>query len=396
MQEIAQFILEKSTFIEMNFSSKLPDTGITIFTQMSALANQAGALNLSQGFPEFDTPPELLAKVKKYLGCKKNQYAPLAGLPVLLEQLSEKYNNLHQLHLNAENFCVTAGGTQAIYTAIAAFIHPGDEVILFDPAYDSYAPGVKLHKGIPVHIALNPSDYSLPWDQILQKVNAKTKMLIINTPHNPTGAIISKSDVIALEKLIEKHPNLIILSDEVYEHIVFDGKRHFSLLKYKKIEKNLVSVFSFGKTYHATGWKLGYVVAGKSLMIEFKKVHQYQVFCCNSFLQYALADVLTNKDLYLELSDFYQKKRDVFRKAVSASRFELLPCSGTYFQLLSYKNISNENDVDFARRLTQEFKIASIPISVFYQNLTDNKVLRFCFAKNDDTLKKAGEILCKI
>jgi methionine aminotransferase len=376
--------------------SKLPNTGITIFTQMSTLANQEGALNLSQGFPEFDTPKQLLEKVKTYTGKLKNQYVPLSGLHNLLEKLGGKYNELHNLNLDTENICVTAGGTQALYSAISAFVHPGDEVVLFDPAYDSYGPAVKLHKGKPVHISLGNKSYELPWGVIEERVSNKTKMIIINTPHNPTGAIISKSDIHKLEQLIERYPNLLILSDEVYEHIVFDGQEHHSPLKSKKLWNNLISVFSFGKTYHATGWKLGYAIAPEHLMKEFKKVHQYQVFCCNSFLQYALADTLDEKELYTELASFYQAKRDLFRSAVSASRFELLPCSGTYFQLLSYKEISDENDLAFARRLTKEFKIASIPISVFYENETDNKVLRFCFAKNNDTLERAGEILCKI
>lgn len=376
--------------------SKLPNTGITIFTQMSSLANAEGALNLSQGFPEFDTPKQLLEKVKFYTGELKNQYVPLSGLPFLLEKLVDKYNELHNLSLNPENFCVTAGGTQALYSAISAFVHPGDEVILFDPAYDSYAPAVRLHKGTPVHIALGNKSYELPWDAIEESVSTRTKMIIVNTPHNPTGAVISQEDILKLEKLIDRFPDLLILSDEVYEHIVFDAQVHHSPLKSKKLWNNLISVFSFGKTYHATGWKLGYAVAPEHLMKEFKKVHQYQVFCCNSFLQYALADTLEQKELYTELAAFYQGKRDLFQSAVSASRFELLPCSGTYFQLLSYKDISEENDVEFAERLTKEFKIASIPISVFYENKTDNKVLRFCFAKNNDTLERAGEILCKI
>ncbi len=376
--------------------SKLPNTGITIFTQMSSLANAEGALNLSQGFPEFDTPKQLLVRVRDYTAKFKNQYVPLSGLPYLLEKLATKYNDLHNLSLGIENFCVTAGGTQALYSAISAFVHPGDEVIIFDPAYDSYAPAVRLHKGRPVHLALEGMSYKLPWEKIENKVSENTKMIIINTPHNPTGAVISDDDIQRLEQLIERYPNILILSDEVYEHIVFDSQKHHSPLKSKKLWSNLISVFSFGKTYHATGWKLGYAAAPEELMKEFKKVHQYQVFCCNSFLQYALADTIDQKELYLELSNFYQEKRDLFRSAVSASRFEPLTCAGTYFQLLSYKNISDENDVDFAKRLTREFKIASIPISVFYEDKTDNKVLRFCFAKNNDTLERAGEILCKI
>lgn len=376
--------------------SKLPNTGITIFTQMSSLANAEGALNLSQGFPEFDTPNQLLDRVRDYTAKFKNQYVPLSGLPELLEKLATKYNELHNLSLGTENFCVSAGGTQALYSAISAFVHPGDEVIIFDPAYDSYAPAVSLHKGKPIHLALEGTSYKLPWEKIEHKVSENTKMIIINTPHNPTGAVISDYDIQRLEQLIERYPNILILSDEVYEHIVFDSQKHHSPLKSKKLWSNLISIFSFGKTYHATGWKLGYAVAPEELMKEFKKVHQYQVFCCNSFLQYALADTIDQKELYLELSNFYQEKRDLFRSAVSASRFEPLTCAGTYFQLLSYKNISDENDVDFAKRLTREFKIASIPISVFYEDKTDNKVLRFCFAKNNDTLEKAGEILCKI
>jgi len=362
---------------------------------MTALANENNAINLSQGFPEFDCSVELQNLVSKHMNQGRNQYAPMPGLPDLREALVRKISSLYPIHPGVEEITITAGGTQAIYTAITAVVSEGEEVIVFDPSYDCYDPTIRLNNAIPIHINLDFPKYSIPWDEVEKKISSKTKLIIINNPHNPSGAIWKKEDFERLEKICIKN-DIFILSDEVYEHITFDGIKHLSILDFEKLYKRSFVTFSFGKTFHNTGWKMGYCVAPEELTSEFRKVHQFLVFSCNTPVQYALAEYLQTPKMYSSLPNFYQKKRDVFAKALEGSRFKLLDCAGTYFQSLDYSAISNDDDVTFSRKLTIDYKVASIPTSVFYKDGSDNKVLRFCFAKNDDTLIKAAEILCKI
>lgn len=377
-------------------NSKLPKVSTTIFTVMSALANEQKAINLSQGFPSFEPSLKLLNYVTE--GMKKgfNQYAPMAGLISLREKLAEKMESLYNVSLNPETeITVTAGATQAIYTAISAFIKDDDEVIIFTPAYDCYEPAIEVNGGNVITVKLNGPDFKVDWNQVQKLITQKCKMIIINTPHNPTGKIWSESDLLKLQKITED-TNIVVLSDEVYEHIVFDKKQHQSVLRFPKLAERSIAVFSFGKTYHNTGWKVGYCVGSKEIMSEFRKVHQYNVFCVNSVMQYAFSQILDEKEMYLELNDFYQEKRDFFANAIKPSRFDIIPCEGTYFQLLGYNKITDESDVDFARRLTIENKVASIPVSVFYSTPTPANLLRFCFAKDNETLEKAAEILNKV
>ena len=379
-----------------NITSKLPHLGTTIFTVMSKLAEEHKALNLSQGFPNFNCPDELISLVNKHMNEVHNQYAPMPGIMSLREIIAEKTEELYSSKYNPETeITITAGATQAIYTAIASTVREGDEVIIFGPAYDCYLPAIELNGGKPVYLLLKEPTYSIDWNAVKKVINHHTRMIIINTPHNPTGSILSASDMASLEKLT-RNTDIIILSDEVYEHILFDGFEHQSVARYPGLAERSFIISSFGKSYHATGWKMGYCLAPHNLMAEFRKVHQFIVFSCNTPIQYALSEFLNKKDAYLELGSFYQQKRDYFNKLLKGSGFSLIPASGTYFQLLGYKNISKEKDVDFAVRLTKEYGIASIPVSVFYNVPIDNKVLRFCFAKDDETLEKSAEILCKI
>lgn len=376
--------------------SKLPKVQTTIFTVMSRLAHEHQAINLSQGFPDFESDDALKDLV--HLAMKKghNQYAPMAGLMELREQIAIKTQNLYGTiyHPDTE-ITVTAGATQAIYTAISAVIHEGDEVIIFTPAYDCYEPAVEMNGGRAVIVQMRAPDYKIDWTHVRKLINPRTKMIIINTPHNPTGTMLDKEDFIALEKLIA-NTDIILLSDEVYEHIVFDDNKHYSAAMFPKLAERSFIVASFGKTFHNTGWKLGYCIAPEMLMNEFRKVHQYIVFSVNTPMQYALAEYLKNENNYLRLGSFYQQKRDFFISAIQNSKFEIIPSKGTYFQLLGYKKISHEKDTDFAVSLTVDYKIASIPISVFYNQHLDDKMLRFCFAKKTETLAKAAEILNKI
>lgn len=376
--------------------SKLPKVQTTIFTVMSRLAHEHQAINLSQGFPDFESDDALKDLV--HLAMKKghNQYAPMAGLMELREQIAIKTQNLYGTiyHPDTE-ITVTAGATQAIYTAISAVIHEGDEVIIFTPAYDCYEPAVEMNGGRAAIVQLRAPDYKIDWTHVRKLINPRTKMIIINTPHNPTGTMLDKEDFIALEKLIA-NTDIILLSDEVYEHIVFDDNKHYSAAMFPKLAERSFIVASFGKTFHNTGWKLGYCIAPEMLMNEFRKVHQYIVFSVNTPMQYALAEYLKNENNYLRLGSFYQQKRDFFINAIRNSKFEIIPSKGTYFQLLGYKKISPEKDTDFAVSLTVDYKIASIPISVFYNQHLDDKMLRFCFAKKTETLAKAAEILNKI
>jgi methionine aminotransferase len=363
---------------------------------MSALANEQNALNLSQGFPSFDCNTHLKELVNKYIQDKKNQYAPMPGILALREAIAKKTEELYSTKYNPETeITVTAGATQAIYTAISALINEGDEVIVFEPAYDCYVPAIELNGGKAVYAQLKFPNYKVDWDEVKKLVKRQTKMIIINTPNNPTGSIFTAADMAKLEKIV-KNTDIIILSDEVYEHIIFDKFEHQSVARYPKLAERSVIVSSFGKTFHTTGWKIGYVVAPEKLMIEFRKVHQFLVFSVNTPIQYAYADFLQLKEEYLGLGKFYQEKRDYFLQQIKGSRFEPLPCSGTYFQLLKYNKISEEKDTEIAKKFTIENKIASIPVSVFYHKPTDHNVLRFCFAKDNETLEKAGAILKKI
>jgi methionine transaminase len=377
-------------------SSKLPNVGTTIFTIMSKLAADNNAINLSQGFPDFNCDSELIALVNKYMKEGKNQYAPMAGLMPLREVIADKIESLHQTRYNPETeITITAGGTQAIYTAISAIIRDGDEVIIFEPAYDCYQPAIEMNGGTTVYLQLKAPTYSIDWNQVKKVINHRTRMMIINTPHNPTGSILTTEDMQMLER-ITKNTDIVIISDEVYEHIIFDNQPHQSVSRFPKLAERSFIISSFGKTFHTTGWKMGYCVAPANLMAEFRKVHQFLVFCVNSPIQYALAEYMKDSNNYKGLNKFYQDKRDYFVSLIKNSRFEIIPCGGTYFQLLNYKKLSKEKDTDYAIRLTKENGIASVPISVFYHEAVDNNVLRFCFAKKEETLEKAAEILNKI
>ncbi len=376
--------------------SKLPNMGTSIFAVMSAMANEHKAINLSQGFPDFDISEELIGLVNKFMKLGQNQYAPMQGVPALREAISQKVFDTHAFRYNADKeITITAGATEALYAAISAFIRENDEVIVFEPAYDSYAPAVMLNGGILKYAPMQFPDYHINWEEVQKLVSNKTRMIIVNTPHNPTGSILRKSDMLALQK-ITKGTDIIILSDEVYEHLIYDSIPHESMCLYPGLAERSLVIGSFGKTFHATGWKMGYCLAPENLMAEFRKAHQFIVFACNTPIQYAIAEFLTDKTNYSYLNDFYQKKRDYFVELIKGSRFTIIPSYGTYFQLLDYSRISDENETDFAVRLTKECKVASIPVSVFYHKATDNKVLRFCFAKKEETLEKAAEILCKI
>ena len=363
---------------------------------MSGLARQENALNLSQGFPDFNCSPKLVELVNKYMKAGMNQYAPMRGVQSLLDILAEKTEALYGAVYHPEKeITVMPGGTLGIYAAITAVVRENDEVVIIEPAYDSYVPAIELNGGKAVHVELRYPDYTIDWDELKKVISYRTKMIIINTPHNPTGSTLSEEGIQQLIK-ITKDTDIVILSDEVYEHIIFDNEPHLSMARYPELAERSFIISSFGKTYHTTGWKMGYVVAPENLTKELRKVYQFMAFSANTPIQYALADMLSNPNSYLELSGFYQQKRDLFQEYLKESRFEVLPCKGSYFQLLHYSAISDEGDFDFAQRLTREKKIASIPISVFYRKKTDSNVLRFCFAKSDDTLKKAAEILCKI
>ncbi len=375
--------------------SKLPKVGTTIFSVMSSLAAQHRAINLSQGFPDFDASEELIGLVNDYMKKGMNQYAPMQGILPLRERLAEKTQDLYKISYNPDTeITITSGGTEAIYTAITAIIREGDEVIVFEPAYDCYVPAIELAGGVPVYISLKSPDFKINWNEIKKVISHKTKMIMINTPHNPTGTVMNAGDMKELEKIVAG-TEICIISDEVYEHIIFDKLKHESVLRYPVLAERSFVVFSFGKTYHTTGWKIGYCFAPANLMAEFRKIHQFVVFSANTPLQYALADFIKNKN-YLTLSDYYQEKRDYFLKLIKGSRFKFTPASGSYFQCLDYTSITNEKDTDFAIRLTKEFKIASIPISVFYHEGIDNKVLRFCFAKKNETLEMAAEKICSV
>lgn len=376
--------------------SKLPRVGTTIFTVMSRLAAEHEAINLSQGFPDFDCSPKLRALVTHYLGAGLNQYPPMAGVPALREAIARKAEELYGASYDPEHeITVTPGATYGIYTAVAAMVRPGDEVVLFEPAYDSYAPAVEVNGGTPVYVQLTYPDYAIDWQAVQRAITPRTRMIIMNTPNNPTASVFSAEDLRLLQGMLAG-TDIVVVSDEVYEHIVFDGHAHQSVARYHGLAERSFIVSSFGKTYHVTGWKMGYVLAPRELMSEFRKVHQFNVFVANGPIQYALADYMQDRDAYLGLAAFYQRKRDFFLEAIKGSRFRPLPSRGTFFQNLRYDAISNELDTDLAVRLTREHGIASIPISVFYREPPEHKVLRFCFAKSEATLAKAGAILRRI
>jgi methionine aminotransferase len=378
----------------MTISSKLPQAGTTIFTIMSGLAAETGAINLSQGFPGFPVSAELIGLVNEAMQQGHNQYAPMPGIRALRERIAEKMESLYGTAYDPDTeITITAGGTQALFTAIQAFVHPGDEVIVLEPAYDSYIPSILLAGGKPVPVALQPPDFRPDWEHIRSLVNPKTRMIMINTPQNPTGTVLTAADMGELRRITEG-TDILILSDEVYEHILFDGIRHESIARYPELAERSLIVYSFGKTYHATGWKTGYILGPAELMKEFRKVHQFNVFSTNTPLQHAFAEIMKKPEEYLSLPAFYQEKRDRFRSLLDGSRFEILPCQGSYFQLLGYAGITDENDRNFAVRLTREIGVASIPVSVFYSDLCDFKILRFCFAKEDAMLEEAASRLC--
>lgn len=380
----------------MLINSKLPTVGTTIFSVMSKLAQEHNAINLSQGFPDYPADPKLIRLVTDAMKNGHNQYAPMPGLMSLRELIAEKTANFYQANYNPDTeITITAGGTQAIFTALAAVINPGDEVIIFEPAYDCYSPTVKLFGGLVKPFELHAPDYKIDWEMVKKLFTANTKMIILNSPQNPTGSILSKADIEALIKLT-KNTDVMILSDEVYEHLVFDGAQHQSVALYPELRERSFVVASFGKLLHTTGWKLGYCLAPAKLMNEFRKVHQFNVFSVNTPMQVAIGNYLKSENVYTELPQFFQQKRDFFRKLLNETRFKLLPCKGAYFQCVSFAEISEEKDTDMAIRLIKDFGVASVPVSAFYTKGTDNKVLRFCFAKEQDTLEKAVERLIKI
>ncbi len=378
----------------MLLNSKLPHIGTTIFTTMSKMAADFGAINLSQGFPNFPVDDALLKELHATVDSNSHQYVPMQGHPFLVEQLANLTEDIYGRKVNAPTeILVTAGATQAIYTTIQALVHSGDEVVILDPSYDCYAPAVIVAGGTPIHV--NLSDDFLPdWDRIAANFSSKTRLLIINNPHNPSGRIFQSSDIEALENLLALYPNVLLISDEVYEYITFE-QPHISINTREKLIDKTIVVSSFGKTFHVTGWKIGYLIAPSYILNEIKKIHQYLVFCVNSVAQITLANYLKQKDVRL-LGNYYQEKRDYFRNLLSDSKFELLPSEGSYFQTVSYASISNLNDVVFCENLIKEVGVAAIPLSVFYKDKTDRKVIRLCFAKDNLTLEKAAEKLCKI
>jgi methionine transaminase len=389
------FVICSFLFIHYLMKSKLPAVGTTIFTVMSGLANEYKAINLSQGFPNFECSPRLQQLIYDYMQKGYNQYAPMAGVPILRERLAQKINTIYGSNVSPDHITVTAGGTQALFTAITAFVHAGDEVIIIEPAYDSYRPAVMLAGGVPRIYELSAPDFTIDWEQFGRLVTSKTRMIMINTPHNPTGKTWSAADLRALEKLV-RGKDIIVLSDEVYEHLIFDGRQHESILRYPSLWEQSMAVYSFGKTFHATGWKMGYVVAAPALMREFQKVHQFNVFSVNTPMQYAIADFLDNEDEYLSLPHFYQQKRDFLLDVMSDVPLQPLACEGTYFQLYSYAHLSDAPDLDFAKHLTKTVGVAVIPVSAFYANQKDEKLIRICFAKTNETLEKAAVALRKL
>jgi methionine aminotransferase len=376
----------------MRIESKIPDVGTSIFTVMSKMALDHQAINLSQGFPDFMVDDAIVQLVHRYMNEGHNQYAPMPGTPALRNAIAAVVKDSFGRSVDPDTeITITSGATESIYSVISAFVKTGDEVIMFDPSYDSYDPAVRLNGGIPIHINMSQS-FGIDWDQVRAKITRASRMIIINTPHNPSGSILAEADLHELQRIAEEH-DLLVLSDEVYERLIFDGAVHQSVLRFPALANRSFAVFSFGKTFHATGWKMGYVVAPAALTAEIRRVHQFVVFSVNTPIQLAIADYLRDPEHYTTLGSFYQQKRDFFLNEIKGSSFEPIPSKGSYFQLLSYKGISQEPDVAMAERLTKEHKVASIPISVFYKDNTDHLILRFCFAKKEETLAKACTIL---
>ena len=376
--------------------SKLPSTGVSIFAVMSRLAGEHGAINLSQGFPDFDCAPELVETVARYMREGHNQYAPMPGVPVLREALSRKIERLYGRRYDpATEIVVTSGATEGLFSTLSALVHPGDEVLLFQPAYDSYAPAVRLSGGTPRFVTLRPPHYRIDWDDVRRAVTARTRVIVINSPNNPTGTTLSREDIRQLTQVLSG-TDAIVVADEVYEHIVFDGARHESLARYPDIADRAVVISSFGKTYHTTGWKVGYCVAPAALAAEVARVHQFVTFAVNGAIQRAYAECVERDPECAGLAPFYQAKRDRFRRLLEGSRFRLLECRGTYFQMVDYSAITTERDSDFALRLIREHGVAAIPITPFLEGEEAGPVLRFCFAKRDDTLERAAERLRQI
>ncbi|HEX2845065.1 MAG TPA: methionine aminotransferase [Chitinophagaceae bacterium] len=380
----------------MTIVSKLPDISTNIFTVMSALAAEHKAVNLGQGFPDFPMNQDLIGLVEKSMRSGYNQYSPMQGYLPLREILSQKIHSLYGASVSPDSqITVTPGGTYGIYTALTALLRPGDEVIIFEPAYDSYIPTVVVNGATPVLINLQFPEYKIDWEEVKRKITPRTKLIMLNSPHNPTGSILKEEDINQLRTLVAG-TGIYILSDEVYEHLIYDNAQHCSMLRYPDLLEKSFVCFSFGKVYHCTGWKLGYVVSSPSLMKEFRKLHQFNCFACHTPSQVALSSFLENKEAYIGLGSFMQQKRDYFISLMKDTKFDLLDSKGSYFICATYNRISDEKDIDFAIRITKEFGVATIPVSAFYQGGTDNKVIRFCFAKKEDTLEKAVDKLRKI
>jgi methionine aminotransferase len=376
--------------------SKLPLVGNSIFTVMSQLAVKHGAINLGQGFPDFPMSAELIDCVHQAMLSGGNQYAHTNGVPALRNALSEKIKDLYAAAIHPETeITITPGGTYGLYTAFTTIIQPGDEVIIFEPAYDSYIPNITLNGGVVVPIALDFPGYTIPWDKVKAAITPKTKAILVNTPHNPTGMVMTQSDIIQLQEIVVTN-HLYLISDEVYEHLIYDHQPHESVLKYPELYKRSFVVYSFGKTYHCTGWKLGYCIAPAALMKEFRKVHQFNVFSCDTPKQIGIANYMHNKDAYLTLGNLFQEKRDYLRALLKDTLLKPIPSSGSYFESYSYASISNESDKIFAEKLVTHYGIATIPMSAFYHDGTDHKVIRLCFAKQNKTLEAAAACLQKL
>lgn len=384
------------TAMTPSFVSKLPDVGTTIFTVMSGLANQYNAINLGQGFPDYQMSEGLMNKVNEVMHAGWNQYVPMQGYMPLRESIAEKVEFLYGTCISPDTqVTITPGGTYAIYTALTTVLRPGDEVIIFEPAYDSYIPNVEINGAVPVLISLRFPEYKIDWEEVKQKITPKTRMIMLNSPHNPTGSVLSADDIKQLRSVV-KDTSIFILSDEVYEHLIFDNIPHQSILRHPDLLERSFVCFSFGKTYNCTGWKLGYCITSPALMAEFRKVHQFNCFSCHTPSQVALAEFLKNKEEYLSLSGIMQQKRDYFIELMKQTKFNMLSSYGSYFICAGYSRISDEGDKDFAVRVTKEFGVATIPVSAFYKDNTDNKVIRFCFSKRKETLEEAVGRLSKI
>jgi len=378
--------------------SRLPAVGTTVFTLMSTLANEHGAVNLGQGFPDFACDARLIDAVDAAMRAGHNQYAPMTGLPALRAAIAAKLADLYGRRYDADaEITVTSGATQGLITAVLCAVHPGDEVIVIEPCYDSYQPAIVMAGGVPVPVPMRvgADGYSVPWDAVAAAVTPRTRMIVVNTPHNPTGTILRQADLDALADIVAG-TNILILSDEVYEHMVFDGQQHASVSRHPTLAERAFVVSSFGKTYHVTGWKVGYVAAPASMMAEFRKVHQYNVFSVNTPMQAGIAEFMRDPAPWRDLPAFYQRKRDVFRAGLEQTRFTLLPADGTYFQCVRYDGISDLDESAFAQWLTREIKVAAIPVSAFYSRPTESGIVRFCFAKKDETLALALERLARV